>query len=647
MSKKLLGLLVVGAFIATMAAAAGDQDDPPGRAARVSYVNGTVSFQPAGVDDWVPAELNRPLTTGDRIWTDEGGRAELNVGTASLRLDGHTNFSFINLDDIMVQAEVSLGTLSLHVRDLPEGSGIEIDTPHLAFSLLRPGDYRIDVSAQGDATLVTVRGGEGEANADGHAYTVHARERVRLNAAEPPEYFRDEAPAADQFDQWCTERDRRFEHSISSRYVAPDVPGTEDLDDNGIWRNDPEYGQMWMPSGVSDDWAPYRSGHWAWVAPWGWTWVDDASWGYAPFHYGRWVVARGGWGWIPGPLGGPSIFSPAMVAWMGGDDFIVGGELGIGWFPLGPGDIFIPGFHASPLFFERINMRNTIVVRTRVTSVYTNVYVNRNFTNVRYLNANSRAAVTTVPHSVLTSGRSVAGNFRPASPGTLAVRQFQHTAPFVPQREAVLGGRSATYSKPPASTMNRPLVAKVNPPAGRQSFAQQREAMGANPGRAPAAPHTVGPSAPGTRFISATQPRSAPAAKLSPGPLTPASRPAPGPEPRQSPGPLTPAPRVTPSPSPGPRATPGPVPTSRSAPEPTPRSTPTPAPAPRSAAPLPAPRPASAPAPAPTPRQAPAPAPAPRPAPAPAPRQAPAPPPPVYHAPPPPVYHAPPPVIHH
>ena len=57
--------------------AAADNDDPPGRVARLNYLRGSVSFQPAGESDWVPAARNRPMTTGDRLWVDNGARAEM------------------------------------------------------------------------------------------------------------------------------------------------------------------------------------------------------------------------------------------------------------------------------------------------------------------------------------------------------------------------------------------------------------------------------------------------------------------------------------------------------------------------------------------------------------------------------------------
>ncbi len=74
--------------------------------------------------------------------------------------------------------------------------------------------------------------------------------------------------------------------------------------------------------------------------------MDDAPWGFAPFHYGRWVDWNGGWGWAPGPLGyWNPYYAPALVGWIGGGGFGVGFGwgggwgfgVGFGWFPLGWG----------------------------------------------------------------------------------------------------------------------------------------------------------------------------------------------------------------------------------------------------------------------------------------------------------------------
>src|SRR5580693_3322474 len=109
----------------------GQESDPPGLAARVGYLSGTVSFQPGSVTDWVPATLNRPLTTGDRLWTEGGARAELHTGAATLRLNGRTSFEFLNLNDDMTQVQISQGTLNVRLRRLGEQETFEIDTPQV------------------------------------------------------------------------------------------------------------------------------------------------------------------------------------------------------------------------------------------------------------------------------------------------------------------------------------------------------------------------------------------------------------------------------------------------------------------------------------------------------------------------------------
>jgi hypothetical protein len=158
--------LLVGVVLLTTAlpqrAAAQDQDDPPGRVARLGYMQGSVSFQPAGEPDWVQAVPNRPMTTGDQLWADQDSRAEVELGSAVIRLAPNTGFSFLNLDDRTVQIQVTSGSLNISVRRLNRDDVFEVDTPNLAFSVFRPGHYRVEASADGDYTVVSVREGEGE-----------------------------------------------------------------------------------------------------------------------------------------------------------------------------------------------------------------------------------------------------------------------------------------------------------------------------------------------------------------------------------------------------------------------------------------------------------------------------------------------------
>jgi hypothetical protein len=183
------------------------------------------------------------------------------------------------------------------VKRLDDSETFEIDTPNLAFTILRTGVYKISVNEGGDSTIVKVRSGEGEVTGEGSAFTVHRHEIGTFNGVdrlsgdvEPYDQEDDDA-----FDSWCADRDRHEDLSVSARYVSPDVIGYEDLDGNGGWRQVQGYGWVWFPHTTIVGWAPYRYGHWAYVAPWGYTWVDDASWGFAPFHYGRWINSGGWW----------------------------------------------------------------------------------------------------------------------------------------------------------------------------------------------------------------------------------------------------------------------------------------------------------------------------------------------------------------
>ena len=290
-----LAVVAVIAFSGIVAA------DPPSRVGRVGYMSGAVSFSPAGESDWVEASINRPLTTGDRVWADTGARAEIQVGGALVRLDAGTGMSVLNLDDRIVQLQLTQGAMNVRVSRLDAHQMLEVDTPNLAFMVRKPGTFRIEVDADGNATTIIVRNGQGEVAGDGASYLVDSRQPYRFTGTGLRDYERIDPPRLDEFDRWSGERDRTYDRSPSARYVSPDVVGYQDLDANGAWRVDATYGNVWIPNRVEAGWAPYRDGHWAWVDPWGWTWVDDAPWGFAVSHYGRWANLHGTWGCVPGP----------------------------------------------------------------------------------------------------------------------------------------------------------------------------------------------------------------------------------------------------------------------------------------------------------------------------------------------------------
>ncbi|HVS88786.1 MAG TPA: DUF6600 domain-containing protein [Candidatus Acidoferrum sp.] len=499
---KLVSLLSVALAMALFVPlrAAADDDDPPTRVARLSYTHGAVSFQPAGTDDWVSGIVNRPMTTGDKLWSDSGARAELQLGSASIRLSGTTGFSFLNLTDNVIQLRLTEGTIRVCVRRLGDNETFEVDTPNLAFSILRPGTYKINVNQEGDTTVVTVPGGEGEVTGGGQAYTVHAEEvgtfigTDQLNG-DIESYDGDE----DDFDHWCSGRERREDHSESARYVSTDAIGYEDLDDNGGWRPVPEYGRVWFPHTTIVGWAPYRYGHWVWISPWGWTWIDDEPWGFAPFHYGRWVTVGGVWGWVPcapapvvvGVAYVRPVYAPALVAWVGGEHWDVGIGVGgfaagVAWFPLGPREVYMPSYPVSRTYVTNVNVTNTTVNNTVVNNYYNNVVVNKNVnvTNVTYVNQSVPGAVTATSHAAFTSAQPVAKNMVKVDTRQIASAPVNVTAPAVaPPKQAVLGAGAAAAAKPPAAVENRAVIAKTTPPPAPQRFEKQQEDIRANGGK--------------------------------------------------------------------------------------------------------------------------------------------------------------------
>jgi hypothetical protein len=257
----------------------------------------------------------------------------------------------------------------------------------------------------------------------------------------------------DDFDNWSYSRERRYDNGRPAQYCSRDVVGAEDLDDYGDWRAESTYGNVWFPR-VSADWAPYHEGHWAWIDPWGWTWVDDDPWGYAPFHYGRWASFDGRWGWVPGPREVRPVYAPALVVFLGGGTAL--GE-NVGWFPLGPREVYVPSYRASPAYVNRVNVTNTNVSTTTITNVYNTTIVNNKtttITNVNYVNRNVQGAVTAVPQRSFAIAQPVARSAVAVNQRQIAAVPAVARVPVTPTREAVLGSHANTaghVAAPPRS----------------------------------------------------------------------------------------------------------------------------------------------------------------------------------------------------
>jgi len=462
-------------LLALTGAASADPGDPPARVARLNYMSGSVSFRPGTVEDWAEATLNYPVTTGDHLWSDENSAAEMHIGSTAIRLGAQTAVEFLNLDDQVAQISLHQGALNIRLRNIEGDQAFEIDTPGGAISLLRAGDYRIDVLPDENTTYVTVRDGEADVNGGGNPFTVRANEQVRI-AGDPPAADVAPARAPDGWDQWCMNRDRNEDQAaqVSARYVPREMAGNEDLSANGVWTETPDYGPVWTPR-VAPGWAPYHYGHWAWVEPWGWTWIDDAPWGFAPFHYGRWAYYGGAWVWVPGAMVARPVYAPALVVFVGGphSTLAIGAGAGVAWFPLGPREVYNPGYHVSETYVRRVNVTHV-----------TNVTTIRTVTNVRYVNQTVPGAVVAMPQHAFAGAQPVMRSSVAVTREQITRAEVVTTAPVAPNREAVMGrAGSVRVVRPPARVEARTVVARTKPAPAPVPFTARQQALQANPGR--------------------------------------------------------------------------------------------------------------------------------------------------------------------
>jgi hypothetical protein len=461
--------LLVFAFGAATASAQQDVD-PPARVASLSQIEGSVVFAPAGETEWIDAVLNRPITRGDRLWTDRGARAELHLGSAVLHLDNQTFLDVTDLDDDVLQVSLNEGTVNARVRELARGENFEIDTPQLAFRASRPGDYRVDVDPARGTTRVTVRDGSVLVyGANGQAQELLGGQVVTFAGADLDRISVQASLPPDGFDRWAADRNRAEDESIAARYVPREVVGYQQLDTYGSWAQDPIYGVIWYPRVTVADWAPYRYGHWEFIAPWGWTWIDDAPWGFAPFHYGRWAMIGSRWAWVPGRIGPRPVYAPALVVFVGGSGGVnlslsFGSGSGIGWFPLAPGEAWRPYYRTSPRYVTGVN--RYIVGNNQVTN------------NYFYINQRHPSAVTAVRMEDFSGGRPVYRNRRQVDVTELD-RVRIASQPTLPEPRRIVESRpSRTRVLPPpnlsaAPVPLQPRVGSPGPAIGRREVDQR------------------------------------------------------------------------------------------------------------------------------------------------------------------------------
>ena len=490
-----MAALVLGTVQAWAAAG-----DPPIRVARLAQIAAEVSLEPAGTNQWTQALPNTPLTTGDRLYVNREGHAELQMGQLAVRSWKYTDLTVVHMADDVTQLGVAQGSLHVRTFTLSAEKRVEVDTPNGAVTVMQPGDFRLDVYTSGGGTLVSVDAGEIQISGPGVTKILGAGESVHLVGSNPVHVLGQRMPGKDPFDIWSQQRDRAFLSSQARQYVNPATVGSEDLDAYGRWVDTLEYGPVWYPFNLPAGWSPYSNGRWAWIAPWGWTWVDADAWGFAPFHYGRWTDLGSRWGWIPGASAVTPVYAPAMVAFVGGASLTGEGGMPLaGWIPLGAGEPFYPSYACSRAYFTAVNLTNVRDARSDsrpvpASSYYSYYHSRAGFRSIRYIY--KKTATMAISSSAFAIGSAVTPEtvVHPIAPQWASARILSHPL-VVPTLESILPHPVSSVPvpaertpvtatlQPPQASEGFWLIARTAPPVAVSTFEQQLPALGQNAGR--------------------------------------------------------------------------------------------------------------------------------------------------------------------
>ena len=333
------------------------QEDPPGRVGRVADLSGDVRTLNAD-GGWLDVVRNQVLSTGDRITTDKTGRATLQIGSTVVRLGADSDLVVTQMDDQHVRLRFDHGQLAVRVRSEDIPGELFIDTDEGAWVPHHAGQYRFDRLPR-QALGAQAWSGDMLLEAPDSSLPLRAPQRAQVwRDARNVTHYHLDAAVKDAFGDWVLAQDKQDDaHAAANAaaQVSPEMTGESDLARFGAWSAGADGGHLWTPAKLPAGWQPYQQGAWSWKLPWGWTWVDDQPWGFAPFHYGRWLQVKGRWAWTPGQWGGARpVFVPALVGWIGGPALSVDGGPAIGWVALAPDEPVFPGYAVSAKYWNAI-----------------------------------------------------------------------------------------------------------------------------------------------------------------------------------------------------------------------------------------------------------------------------------------------------
>lgn len=432
--------------------------EPPARVGRIASTNGTVSFHTADEDHWDPATLNYPLTNGDALWTEPNATAAVEISDSHITMASSTEFDIDQLDDHTLTVTQPQGETFWDLRDLVQGDAFTLRTPRGIVTITAAGQYDVFSGDTQSPTTVSVVSGAAQVNGDNLQLAVQTGQTATITGTgadgDPfkgtvgplvhtafmdlmlaaPNTVTDTQTSVGSGGATAT---ATASVTVNAPSIVDRMPGGSSLTHYGTWQESPRYGEVWRPK-VASDWVPYRDGHWAYIAPWGWTWIDDSAWGFAPFHYGRWVQDDG-WAWAPTyyqpgyvtPVYAQPVYAPALVTFFGwgapiaplpafglGVGVGIGIGIGIGfgwgwghvgWTPLGWGEPYHPWFNAGSNYIGSVNRYTT------------NNFYNNSVHNVTINNySNAATGSTVVPTSAMVNSQRVSSVAQPFNASNLS-----------------------------------------------------------------------------------------------------------------------------------------------------------------------------------------------------------------------------------
>ncbi|HLY47184.1 MAG TPA: DUF6600 domain-containing protein [Stellaceae bacterium] len=356
----LFSCLVLLGFLGVPSALAADSE--PARVGRLAVVDGDVAAHLPG-GEWTGGEVNDPVFSGVQMRTGASGRAILRIGADTVALAAAGTLDVAAFDARGSDIVLHSGRIGIRLSPMDPSRNVEIDLPGGGVWLSAPGDYDITAGDEHTPARVAVFDGRARLVGKGFDTFVDAGSAAALGGG--PATANAEKAAADDFVEWWRRAAGDDAAGPAAHFLSPDLTGYEALDSDGTWEMVDGYGAVWFPTTAPAGWAPYRDGHWRWIAPWGWSWIDDMSWGFVTSHYGRWASIPGAdpgterWGWVPGDRVAQPKYAPALVAFLGtagvGLSYPDASGPAAAWFPLAPGEVYWPSYTSDPAIIRRIN----------------------------------------------------------------------------------------------------------------------------------------------------------------------------------------------------------------------------------------------------------------------------------------------------